>query len=138
MTGIQREFSLSSSSIVHHLRVLEDKERIISHKDTKYKRFYVNKNGYRALTNGDDYKPIVSALKNRTSRRVIDYLLCNPGATQQELAQSLGLHPSTVHWHAKRLGAVDIVRRRRQGKGVVYSIEGGEKITRLLDIMDGA
>lgn len=122
LSRIMRTFKLSPSSVTHHLNVLEKTGHIISHKDDRYRRYYVNGNGYKAYTNGEDYKPVISVLKNSTSKKIARFLLSNRKTNQKLLAKKLGIHPSTLNWHAKRLRKVGLLSRRRNGKEISYTI----------------
>ena len=122
LSRIMRMFKMSPSGVTHHLNVLEKTGHVISHKDDRYRRYYVNGNGYKAYTNGEDYKPVISVLKNSTSKKIVRFLLSNRKTNQKLLAKKLGIHPSTVNWHAKRLGKVGLLSRRRNGKKLCYTI----------------
>ncbi len=133
LSRIMRTFKLFPSSVTHHLNVLEKTGHIISHKDDRYRRYYVNGNGYRAYTNGEDYKPVISVLKNSTSKKIARFLLSNQKANQKLLAKKLGIHPSTVSWHAKRLKKVGMLSRMRKGKEMYYTISpDAEKVLGLI------
>lgn len=133
LSRIMRTFKLSPSSVTHHLAVLEKTGNVISHKDDRYRRFYVNGNGYKSYTNGEDYKPVISVLKNSTSKKIALFLLSNQKTNQKLLAKKLGIHPSTVSWHAKRLRNVGLLSRRRNGKELSYTISpDAEKVLGLI------
>lgn len=133
LSRIMRTFKLSPSSVTHHLAVLEKTGNVISHKDDRYRRFYVNGNGYKSYTNGEDYKPVISVLKNSTSKKITRFLLSNQKTNQKLLAKKLGIHPSTVSWHAKRLRKVGLLSRRRNGKELSYTISpDAEKVLGLI------
>jgi len=122
LSRIMRTFKMSPSSVTHHLGVLEKTGYILSHKDDRYRRYYVNGNGYKSYINGEDYKPVISVLKNSTSKKIAKFLLSNRKANQKLLAKKLCIHPSTVNWHAKRLRNVGLLSRRRKGKELYYTI----------------
>ncbi|MDI6917953.1 MAG: hypothetical protein QMC80_09190 [Thermoplasmatales archaeon] len=133
LSRIMRTFKMSPSSVTHHLDVLEKTGHILSHKDDRYRRFYVNGNGYKAYTSGEDYKPVISVLKNSTSKKIARFLLSNRKANQKLLAKKLCIHPSTVNWHAKRLRNVGLLSRRRKGKELYYTISpDAEKVLGLI------
>jgi len=133
LSRIMRTFKLFPSSVTHHLNVLEKTGHIISHKDDRYRRYYVNGNGYKAYTNGEDYKPVISVLKNSTSKKITRFLLSNRETNQKLLAKKLGIHPSTLNWHAKRLRKVGLLSRMRKGKEMYYTISpDAEKVLGLI------
>ena len=132
--ALMRQMDLSSSSIRHHLKVLERYDYILAHNDGKYVRYYINKNGYSIYTNGNGYKEIISVLRKNTAANIVSHILKNPNSTQKHLAEALNLHPSTVHWHTKLLLSSKIISAKRSGKSVQYQINGPLDIGRLLTL----
>ncbi|UCG68700.1 MAG: winged helix-turn-helix transcriptional regulator [Thermoplasmata archaeon] len=138
LANITKKFDLSSSSTRYHLSVLEGMDKIVSHKNGKYKRYYVNKNGYSKYTNGNGYKPIMSALKNGTARRIVKFLLSNPESNQKRVSKALRIHPSTVNWHAKRLRDAEIITKQKKGKEIVYSLNQEVQLSKVIGIIEGS
>ncbi len=133
VSAIMHEFKLSPSSVEHHLKVLEKTDQVTCHKDTKFKRYYINGSGLRNTT--ESYKPIMAVLKNPTSRRVVQFLMINPRSKQKELAVSLGLSPSTINWHANRLRDCQIIAVTKIGKETFYELSQPDVITKVLSII---
>lgn len=138
MANITKSLSLSSSSTRYHLSVLEGMDKVVSHKNGKYKRYYVNQNGYSKYTNGNGYKHIMSALKNNTARKIVKFLLSNPGSNQKNVSSALNIHPSTVNWHAKRLNDAEIISKQRKGKEIVYSLNQDVQLRKVIGILEGS
>ncbi|MCK5038270.1 MAG: winged helix-turn-helix transcriptional regulator [Thermoplasmata archaeon] len=137
LARITKEFDMSSSSARHHLYVLEVSDKIVSHKPGKYKHYYVNQNGYSRFTNGSEYKAVISALRNDTTRSIVKVLAQGDNMNQLMLSQALSIHPSTVNWHAKRLMAADIIRKNRRGKDIIYSLNDEIDIHKMISIIEG-
>ena len=137
LAGITRKFGISSSSARHHLDVLEWSEMIVSHKTEKFRHYYPNRNGYRVYTNGLGYKEIMAALHNHTSREIVKFLMTHERANQTGIAGALGLHASTVNWHAKRLIAANVISRMREGKDIHYSLNRELDLARVLAAIEG-
>lgn len=131
---IKRQLNISSSSIRHHLRILEKFEYIIPYNDGKYLRYYINRNGYSFYTNGNGYKKIISILRKTTAASIVKYIMNNPNTTQRNLAKALKLHPSTIHWHTKSLLSSNIILAKRNGKSIQYQINEPMDIDRLLTL----
>lgn len=138
LANITKKFDLSSSSARYHLSVLEGMDRIVSHKNGKYKRFYVNKNGYSKYTNGNGYKHIMSALKNNTARKIVKFLISHPEANQKRVSNALKIHPSTVNWHAKRLRDAEIISKQKKGKEIVYSLNSDVQLKKVIGLIEGS
>ena len=130
--ALMRRLNISSSSIRHHLRILEQYDYILPHNDGKYIRYYINKNGYSLYTNGNGYKEIISVLRKSTASNIVKFILENPNTTQSHLAEALNLHPSTIHWHTKLLLSTKIISVKRSGKSVQYEINEPMDINKLL------
>lgn len=137
IANITKNLNLSPSSVVYHLSVLEGMDYIVSHKNGKYKRYYINRNGYSRYTNGNGYKHIMSALKNNTARKIIKFLLANPDSNQKKVSESLNIHPSTVNWHAKRLREAEIISKHRRGKEIIYSLNQNVQLQKVIGIIEG-
>lgn len=138
LANITKTLDLSSSSTRYHLSVLEGMDRIVSHKNGKYKRYYINKNGYSKYTNGNGYKHIMSALKNNTARKIVKFLISNPEANQKRVSNALKIHPSTVNWHAKRLRNAEIISKHKKGKEIVYSLNQDVQLRKVIGIIEGS
>lgn len=138
LASITKNFNLSSSSARYHLSVLEGMDCIVSHKNGKYKRYYINKNGYSKYTNGNGYKHIMSALKNNTARKMVKFLLKNPDSNQKSISSALKIHPSTVNWHAKRLRDAEIINKQKKGKEISYSLNQDVQLKKVIGILEGS
>ncbi|MDO9537697.1 MAG: winged helix-turn-helix transcriptional regulator [Thermoplasmata archaeon] len=137
LAGITKRFGISSSSIRHHLDVLEWSELIVSHKAEKMRHYYPNRNGYRMYTDGLGYKEIMSIMRNQTAREMVKVLMTNERANQKEIAGILSLHPSTVNWHANRLISVNIISKTREGKDIHYHINNKLDLARVISLIEG-
>jgi predicted transcriptional regulator len=138
LANITKSLDLGLSSVRYHLSVLEGMDKIVCHKNGKYKRYYVNQNGYSKYTNGNGYKHIMSALKNNTARKIVKFLISNPESNQKSVSESLKLHPSTVNWHAKRLRDAEIISKRKNGKEIVYSLNEDVQLRKVIGIIEGS
>jgi predicted transcriptional regulator len=136
LAGITRRFGISSSSVRHHLLVLEWGDKIVSYKSGKLKHYYPNMNGYRIFTNGFEYKNIISTLKNDTTRAIVKFLMKNKGVNQKIIAETLSLHPSTVNWHAKRLKNAHLITSEKHGKDLAYSLNMDIDIAKVIAIIE--
>ncbi len=138
LANITKSLDLGLSSVRYHLSVLEGMDKIVCHKNGKYKRYYVNQNGYSRYTNGNGYKHIMSALKNNTARKIVKFLISNPESNQKHVSESLRLHPSTVNWHAKRLKDAEIISKSKKGKEIVYYLNEDVQLRKVIGIIEGS
>lgn len=138
LANITKTLDLSSGSARYHLSVLEGTDKIVSHKNGKYKRYYVNKNGYGKYMNGNGYKHIMSALKNHTARKIVKFLISNPESNQKSVSSALKISPSTVNWHANRLREAEIINKHRKGKEIMYSLNQDVQLKKVIGIIEGS
>lgn len=137
LAGITKAMGISSSSVRHHLDVLEWSELIVTHKDGKLRHYYPNRNGYRIYTSGSGYKEVLAALRNPTAREMVKFLMANERANQRDIAAALGLHPSTVNWHAGRLIAASIMSKAREGKDIRYTLNRDMDLAKVISLIEG-
>lgn len=130
---IRRDLGYAPGTFQHHLSVLESDGWITSHKESRYKRYFVNGNRYQKLIAGYTYKQRFAALANETTRSFVTYVKDHPGATQKQVAARLNIHASTVNWHANRLKQAGILTPERVGKEVRYHVDSGE-VDRMLKV----
>ena len=102
---IQRKTRLGNGSLRYNLSVLERRGFIESEKQGRALRYYPR--GMRS-----DEKKLLGLLRLKTVRRILVYLLSRQEARHGEIARALGLSPSTVTWHMRRLVEHGVVEER--------------------------
>ncbi len=142
LSAIKYEFDMSPSTAMYHLGLLERNEKILSHKGSKYKRYYAYSEGIfggaelRNHIGGLEYKEIVSLLKNPTRKDVVRFIMVNPNCSQGDICRALNLSASTVSWHMKKLLNAHIIGQERAGKFWNYRIQDKEKIGGTMEILN--
>ena len=137
------EFDMSPSSTTYHLNRLEKGGKVLSHKDTKFKRYYAKVDGVfgggdlRNAIGGQEYKQIVSALKSDSAAKIVRYIMENPGCTQKDISRDVGINPSTVNWHINKLKGSNIVNFEKKGKFNSYMVNDTDTMTRAMDVLNG-
>lgn len=102
--------SVGWGTAVYHLNVLEENGLVVAMRDGRYKRYYQNGGRY----NGK--KEALAAIRNDTTKRVVDAVLHNPGITQTGLCEQLGISAPLAHWHLSRLKDADVIDQERDGR----------------------
>lgn len=115
---IKRDLNISMGVIQHHLYSLERDFMVVSRRNGLYKRFYLN------LIFGDHQRDILDILSLETERDIILYLIRYPNTSQKDLSEYVQISPGTVNWHMKRLIESGLVKMRREGQFVKYSVNG--------------
>lgn len=108
-SDLKRTFDLSNGTLVHHLRILESQEFIKAIRDGFRTRFYIR---------GPRVTP--ETYLTRTQQALLEAIGANPGVTQKQLSQILGLPRESVFYHARRLESVGKLRVEREGKWTKY------------------
>lgn len=122
-----RDLGLAVGDVQYHIGRLERDGVVTSSRSGLYKRFYAGR------IFGKKEGAILSALAQRTSRELLLHLIESPGASQERLAESLGLSPPSVSWNISRMMQLGLVERRRKGRFVSYTVAGdSEEIARFL------
>lgn len=104
-SDLRRELALSNGTLVHHLRILEGQEYVKGVRDGFRTRFYVR-----------GPKIIMESYLTRTQIQLVEAISANPGLTQKELAQLLGLPRESVSYHTKQLAAKGRLAIKQEGK----------------------
>ncbi len=102
---IKKDLEMPNGSAGYHLRVLEASGFLRARSDGFYKRFYPH--GYR----------IPEFVLDETEQRIVAFVQAEPGIAQKDLATKIGLSPSTVSHHIKRLKRKNVVNASR-GEGI--------------------
>ena len=121
LTSIRNELQLSQGAVSYHLQRLEKFGLIYSHKGIKERRYYPATMGYSRMEDQSARDEIRTILSNPTTQAIVDALR-EGEMTQNQIVQNIGVTPSTVHWHMERLEQAKVIRKRRQGRTVVYSL----------------
>lgn len=106
---------LGRSTVVHHIKLLQQHALVWSEQRGRTRHFFATTDGHAPAD-----RDACVVLRNETTRKVAHYIDAHPGATQQELCQALGLCPSQVHDHTRRIHAAGLATKRRQGRFVAY------------------
>ncbi|HEX9815668.1 MAG TPA: MarR family transcriptional regulator [Candidatus Thermoplasmatota archaeon] len=104
-SDLRRELSLSNGTLVHHLRILEGQEYVKAVRDGFRTRFYVR-----------GPKIVMESYLTRTQIQLVEAISANPGLTQKELSQLLGLPRESVSYHTKQLAAKGRLAIKQEGK----------------------
>ncbi|UCE38007.1 MAG: winged helix-turn-helix transcriptional regulator [Thermoplasmata archaeon] len=108
--SIKKALDISNGSFAYHLHVLEREGVIKSKRDGIYRRFYPSE--MRLPSNANHLKEI--------QKLIIERIKESPGMSQTDIASSLGVASSTIHYHIQDLISADLVEAKRMGRSVRY------------------
>ena len=118
---ISKHLSLGIGNIQYHLDALEKIGMIKSRKISIYKVYY------DVGVLGGRHESILAILQQETPRSILLYLIENPGATQTEIATFIGCSAPTIVWHMSHLMKNGLVKHRRDGRFIKYTVKGDLK-----------
>lgn len=113
--GLSDRTGFVRSSVVHHLKQLEQHGVLWSELRGRTRHFFATRDGHAPR---DREAHLV--MQNPLTRRIAAHLRRHPGATQQQVAEALAITPSMVHWHTTRMQEAGLVEAQRRGRFVHY------------------
>lgn len=125
MREIARQAGISEALAGYHLDELVKDEVLESVQEEFFRRFYPAKGGAR-----EEDRDLLGALRQRVPLQIVLHLLGHGQATQQQLADLVGVGKSTMSYHVGRLLDLDLLATPAEGRGVV--LRDPKRVERLL------
>jgi predicted transcriptional regulator len=123
---IQRHLKLPVGTLQYHLQNLMEDKLVISKKDGEYLRYYA----IGLLT--DMERKLLSLLRQKPIRHIAILLLTSKELNHKKLVSELKLSPATTSWYLNKMLESRIVKKRRVGKEVRYSLPRPEDIAKVI------
>lgn len=121
MREIQRRLDLTLGNLEYHLRYLERKE-MVTVKEGGYNRYFV-KHGV-----GIEDQELLGLLRQKIPRRILIYLLQNPGSTHQDLHEQFDVAASTLSYHLGKVVDAGVITKEREGRYNHYEVADSEAV----------
>ncbi|MFQ5941787.1 MAG: winged helix-turn-helix transcriptional regulator [Nitrososphaerales archaeon] len=120
-----RVTNLANGVMSYHIDVLDKNGVIKIGRKERVTRFYP--------TTMDCYDMmIISALREKTLRKIILFILYNGDSTFNDIVSNVERAPSTVSWNMKKLQSLGLVEPVQKHEHILYTIRGKDDIIRLL------
>ncbi len=121
---IAHTLDMNLGTIRYHLFILSLNHRIVSSRfDEKFVRYFTNSGSF-----SKDEQLAISLVRREGIRKVISLLLNEPGLTNAEISNKLGIRVSATSRYIKELTDKGLVAKMPQENGtLLYSINGGQK-----------
>jgi DNA-binding transcriptional ArsR family regulator len=110
LSELSRELDVSWGTLLHHLRKLEKAELVTSDKANGKRCFFLPGQV------SESRQEILPALENEKARRIAEFYVENPSASQTEAADELGYSAALVSYHLQKLEDAGVVTREREGR----------------------
>lgn len=123
---VKDELGMETGLLQYHLRKLEE-YNIIESKDHQ---------GRRRLFVARELEPeeqsILAPLRYETTRKILLYLLEHGAARNRDIAETVGIDPSTVTWHVSNLLDEGVIETIKDGRTTRYGVANEELTVQLL------
>ena len=123
---LERITSLPLGVVRYHLDRLQREGLIFSEEDPYFKRFFPK--GRIPNVPTDTF----AALRQESLRKIVLYLLSNPGSTHASMMSAMDMPASTLSTYLSILLSKDVVKRERRGKENLYSVVDEEGVVKVL------
>jgi predicted transcriptional regulator len=131
MREIQRKVGLSIALTEYHLRVLTKTGLVTETTEGGYKRYYpAPEEGGRGM--GSRERRMLGTLRQSIPLRITLLLLKMGQATNKDMSDALGLSPSRLSFHLKKLLKAGVIRQLPRAEGKGYALEDPDTTLRLL------
>jgi DNA-binding transcriptional ArsR family regulator len=122
---LARALNLTFFNLNYHIRYLEKLDMIKIKKDDFYTRVYPRDSF------GFEEKKIMDFIRRKTPRHIIMCIVAYPAITQNEIAEHLEKHPTTIEYHLKKLIELGVVEKAEIKEGLALTkIPSGRHVER--------
>lgn len=109
---IVRQMEKGRGTLEHHLRKLVAADLLVEKSGQGFTCYFPKGQVDRRIM------AAAPALKSAGARQLLQAIRSAPGSSAQEVAGRLGMAPSTINYHLKRLVAAELVESQRDGRRV--------------------
>ncbi|MCA1812757.1 MAG: winged helix-turn-helix transcriptional regulator [Halobacteriales archaeon] len=106
ISDLHGRLAMGWGSLLYHLQRLEAQGLVQSHRWGRSRRYFLNERSVSVRA------AAIRALKAQNARALAEEIAQSPGATQEQLATTLGVSKSVVSKYAQRLEEVSLVERQ--------------------------
>ncbi len=121
---LQRLTGLAMGQLEYHISLLERVGLIRSQKQGRYRRYFP--------ADSEEDPALIGIVRSKVDRAILLFLLGVPQASHEEIARAVGISPSTLTWHMRRLMEAGLVDRKKVGRHTIYALRDRDRTFRLL------
>lgn len=116
---ISKVLNIALGDTQYQLNRLENNSNLI-----RSRRMGLYKTYYTVFISGERNEKISAILQQETPRDIILYLIENPGATHNQIANHKGFSGATINWHMSHLIQIGLVYSHKEGRYTKYYLKG--------------
>ena len=124
---IQRRLALATGSLDYHLHFLERHGMIRKERVGKFVRYYAYTKTWE-----QEEKDVLALLRQRNIRHILIFLIERKRANAQQIANNVGISPSTLSWYLKQLSERGIITQTKRGRFRYYRVVDSTTIVKYL------
>ena len=126
LRSMEGDLNLAVGQLEYHLSYLI-KAGLLSIEDDGFRKGYFVSS---EISHSD--KPVISILRQKVPRRIIIFILLNPGCSFQELTKEFGVSKSTMSFHLKKLVTNNILVKEKSGRQNVFKVSDPDYLAKLI------
>lgn len=111
ISALARTVDAGWGTTIHHLRKLKEEDMVAVRVVNNQKCYFVNGGG-----TGRDAWAAISHLKNKTARRIAEFVHANPLIAVTQVSKQLGISASLVSHHVAKLTQAGVLEKVRDGR----------------------
>ncbi len=119
---LQRRSQLATGQLLYHLNWMVNTALLRTTNDGEYLRFYTQEKM------GEEERRILELSRQKSVRHILLQLLDSGTANHEAIVKKLGLSPSTVTFHMKKLVSEGVVLREADGRKAFFTIKSPEVV----------
>lgn len=117
LRAIQRGLGLPLTSVSRLLNELSDGGQLVKDNSGFFSRYYPRKSPPPAE------RAVIAALRNRRTKKILEFLYKNPGVNHYTLGRGLRIPPSSLTYHMQKLERSRIVEAKARGNMKLYRLK---------------
>jgi len=116
IADLSKNTGINRGSVKYHLSVLLLERKIVRKKEDKLTYLFLN------AGMAPEKKRMYGYIMSHPKQEILSAIRNEPGISNKEIAQRLGLAPGTVHWHLQQFLDEKMVVSRWDGRNMNYSL----------------
>ncbi len=113
--ALVRSLGIGQGAVEHHLHKLHEGGLLTVHRSAGYTCYFPKATDRHVLA-------AAPVLKSAAAQQIIAHIRAHPGSLAVDVRNEIGISPSTMHYHLKRLSDAGVVRVQKAGNGTILQL----------------